>query len=188
MDGLRKVYQQINRTQDTFFTYIRETYHTITAISMAAKQVATPAKNTTSAQKFRGKRRGRYPELTHHGDMSYLGRITYQQFPLILDPLQENAERGNADLPCVAHGLTSVISSSGDVYICGRLNIHDWCKPMGNIGRSSFSAIWRGEERRKPAQQLRDPTFCRQYCPQCRITKYNTLFDQQTRVRTRTFI
>lgn len=128
------------------------------------------------------------PELAHHGDMSYLSRITYQQFPLILDPLQENAEKGNGGLPCMAHVLTSVISSSGDVYICGRLNIYPWCRPIGNIGRSSFSEIWLGEERRKQALQLRDPAFCSKYCPQCRITKYNKLFDQQAHVRTRNFI
>jgi spore coat polysaccharide biosynthesis protein SpsF (cytidylyltransferase family)/MoaA/NifB/PqqE/SkfB family radical SAM enzyme len=128
-----------------------------------------------------------HPELTFHGDVSYLANYVYH-FPVLTAALAENSHAGNCGLPCTAHSLTTVISSSGDVYICGRLNILDWLEPIGNVNREPFAAIWSGAERERQARRLLDPAFCRRWCPQCRISKFNELFHKQAQLRTRNFI
>jgi len=129
-----------------------------------------------------------HPELTLDRDMSYLKDFTYHSFPVLLDPLKENAESGNRMLPCASHSLSSVINSSGNVYICGRLNIHPWLEPIGNVKRDSFNAIWKSNRRRRQAAALLNGDFCARNCPQCRMTKFNQLLAKQTTVKTRNFI
>lgn len=129
------------------------------------------------------------PELfTQDHDLSYLKSLETHSFAVIIDGMVENAGTGNGELPCLAHSLTTVISADGAVYICGRLNIHDWLKPVGNISEQPFSQIWTGQERHRQAAQVLDPSFCKEFCPQCRITKFNQLFNRINRVKTNNFI
>lgn len=129
-----------------------------------------------------------HPSLSLPKDMSYLQDFTYHQFPVLLGAIEENAPSGNDGTPCYAHSLSTVITSSGNVFICGRLNIHDWMAPMGNINESTFQEIWHGATRKKQASELLDAQFCTKHCPQCRMTKYNTLFAKQKQIKTRNFI
>lgn len=126
-----------------------------------------------------------YPE---HTDLSYLKFYEKKDFGVETGGMRENAYSGNHGLPCFAHSITSIISGDGSVYICGRLNIYDWMRPIGNITEQSFSEIWNGEERKKQAQMIQDGRFCRKYCPQCRVSKFNELFSRLDKVQSRHFI
>lgn len=111
-------------------------------------------------------------------DLTYLECYKSTKFNVIVDGMVENAETGNSELPCHADSITSIISGDGSVYICGRLNIYNWLKPIGNINESSFSEIWNGEERKRQEKMIQSPEFCSKYCPQCRVTKFNQLFER----------
>lgn len=129
------------------------------------------------------------PELYPVGiDLNYLRFYQTAGFGVSVDGMRENAEAGNNSLPCLAHSITSVISGDGSVYICGRLNIYDWLKPIGNINEKTFRKIWYGEERQRQAEQLSDAAFCAKNCPQCRISKFNQLFARLELVRSVHFI
>ncbi len=121
-------------------------------------------------------------------DLSYLKVYRTNGFGVQVDGMVENAEGGNHGLPCYASSITSVISGDGSVYICGRLNIYDWLKPIGNIKEKSFSEIWGGEERRRQLEMISDREFCRAKCPQCRVSKFNALFDKLYAIKSTHFI
>ena len=121
-------------------------------------------------------------------DLSYLKYYQTSKFAVMIDGMKENETSGNNGLPCYAHSITSIISGDGSVYICGRLNIYDWLKPIGNIREKSFRKIWYGEERQNQAEMLLDEKFCRNNCPQCRISKFNQLFYRLEHVQSKHFI
>ena len=102
--------------------------------------------------------------------------------------MKENAKSGNGNIPCKAHSLTSIISGDGSVFLCGRLNIYRWLRPIGNINNQSFHDIWLGDERRNQAGMVKDKEFCKRNCPQCRITKFNELLDRLENVGSKHFI
>jgi MoaA/NifB/PqqE/SkfB family radical SAM enzyme/spore coat polysaccharide biosynthesis protein SpsF (cytidylyltransferase family) len=128
------------------------------------------------------------PHLTSSIDLSYLRKYESGKFRVDIEAMDANAQHGNAGVPCKAHSLSTVITADGGVYLCGRLNIYDWCKPIGNINTSSFRDMWLGEERRSQARQVLDPSFCLKYCPQCRMTKYNQQIDKIMKMKTKGFI
>ena len=121
-------------------------------------------------------------------DLSYLTVYQTGKFGVVVEGMVENAESGNHGLPCRAHSITSIISGDGSVYICGRLNIYDWLKPIGNITQQSFHSIWNGDERRRQAQMIQKADFCEQNCPQCRISKFNALLHKLSLVKSANFI
>ena len=121
-------------------------------------------------------------------DLSYLKYYETKKFGVEIGGMTENAVGGNNDLPCYAHSITSVISGDGSVFLCGRLNIYDWLKPIGNIRSQRFSDIWNGEERKRQAAMVGDSEFCKKTCPQCRISKFNSVFDRLRSVKTVHFI
>jgi len=121
-------------------------------------------------------------------DLNFLKVFSSKNFGVIIDGMKENAQKGNFGLPCVAHSLTSIISGDGSVYLCGRLNIYDWIPPIGNINEESFSSIWNGQEHRKQCAKVRDSAFCEENCPQCRISKFNSLFARVTNIKSKHFI
>lgn len=128
-------------------------------------------------------------ELYPYGiDLSYLKIYMTNSFGVQVDGMVENAYSGNHGLPCYASSITSIISGDGSVYICGRLNIYPWLKPIGNIKKQSFYEIWNGEERKKQTEMIYDASFCKQNCPQCRISKFNALFEKLYAVKTMHFI
>ncbi len=59
------------------------------------------------------------PDLYILKDLSCLKKYENKNFTIILDSaFNENKIRGNNELPCVSHSITSIISASGDVFIC----------------------------------------------------------------------
>lgn len=121
-------------------------------------------------------------------DLSFLKFYQSHSFGVIVDGMKENAEMGNHGLPCITNSITSVISGDGSVYLCGRLNIYSWLKPIGNVNRQSFYDIWNGKERKKQMEMVKDALFCQQTCPQCRVSKFNELFARINSISTKHFI
>lgn len=121
-------------------------------------------------------------------DLNFLKIFMNKKFGVIVDGMHENAEAGNQNLPCVSNGITSIISGDGSVYLCGRLNIYDWLEPIGNINQRRFSEIWNGEIHRKQKQMVLDAGFCSKNCPQCRVTKFNVLFNRVMEINSKHFI
>lgn len=121
-------------------------------------------------------------------DLSYLKFYQTSQFGVIIDGMSENAESGNHGLPCVSNGITSVISGDGSVYICGRLNIYDWLKPIGNILNEDFCDIWRGDRRKQQCEMVLNESFCAENCPQCRVSKFNQLFERLNNIKSKNFL
>ena len=121
-------------------------------------------------------------------DLSFLKFYQNNFFGVIVDGMKENAEAGNFNLPCRTSSITSIISGDGSVYICGRLNIYDWLKPIGNINSKNFYEIWNGEERRKQLQLISETKFCSENCPQCRVSKFNLLMERLENVKSKNFI
>jgi radical SAM protein with 4Fe4S-binding SPASM domain len=129
------------------------------------------------------------PELSpSEDDLNYLKLYQSEDFAIIIDGMTENASSGNNGMPCRAHSLTTVVTADGSVYICGRLNIHSWLSPIGNIEESGFSEIWSGRERKMQAEQVLSPEFCKDNCPQCRISKFNALLSRLEKTKSRNFI
>lgn len=121
-------------------------------------------------------------------DLSYLKFYQNKNFGVLVEGMKENANSGNLGLPCVANGLTSIISGDGSVYLCGRLNIYDWLEPIGNINEKSFYDIWNGEIRKEQSELVLERKFCNDNCPQCRISKFNKLFDSLNNINSKNFI
>jgi radical SAM protein with 4Fe4S-binding SPASM domain len=128
------------------------------------------------------------PDLYIEKDLSYLKKYENKDFSILDSALNENKIRGNSELPCIAHSITSVISANGDVFICGRLNIYNWLEPLGNIKENSFNEIWNGEKRIGQAKKVLDSNFCNRYCPECRITKFNIFLNDLKNIKTKNFI
>lgn len=128
-------------------------------------------------------------ELYPYGvDLTFLKFYQSAKFAVIVDGMKENAGFGNAKLPCRAHSITAIVSGDGAVYICGRLNIYDWLEPIGNINQQKFEEIWNGETRKKQAEMVSKADFCERNCPQCRVTKFNRLFERLETINSKHFI
>lgn len=121
-------------------------------------------------------------------DLTYLKRYERADFSILIDGMMENSERGNHGLPCRVHSITTVIGADGSVHLCGRMNVYDWMTPIGNLLERSFKEIWKSDERKRQAAMVMDHHFCRQYCPQCRLSKFNALFERLGNIRTPHFI
>ncbi|WP_051233797.1 radical SAM protein [Butyrivibrio sp. NC3005] len=121
-------------------------------------------------------------------NFDYLKNFESKEFYVDTSGFKNNSFKGNGGVPCYASSLTSIISGDGNVYICGRLNIYDWLKPIGNIKETTFKDIWNGEERIRQLEMIKDISFCEKKCPQCRISKYNLFFDSMRRIKTIDFI
>lgn len=130
-----------------------------------------------------------HPELLPaDDDISYLKRYESPSFQIMVDAMQQNKVKGNNNLPCKAHSLTTVITADGGVYLCGRLNKYDKFPPMGNLNKTSFRQIWNGKMRVRQADMVLNPEYCRRHCPECRITKFNELLARLQTITTRRFI
>lgn len=129
-----------------------------------------------------------HPDLATHIDLSFLTQYSSIDFKVDVGALTSNQATGNGGTPCIAHSLSSVINSDGNVYLCGRLNIHDWISPVGNIYQTNFKEIWTGSERFKQIHQISNRLFCEKHCPPCRLTKYNQLLHSMNAIKTKDFI
>jgi radical SAM protein with 4Fe4S-binding SPASM domain len=126
-----------------------------------------------------------YPE---DSDLSYLTYYQTAGFSVIVDGMVENSGKGNFELPCLCHSLTTVITGAGDVYLCGRLNIYEKFKPIGNILNNDFEEIWNGAERQRQSKLVQDSEFCKKYCPQCRVSKFNKKIYELRAIKSKDFI
>lgn len=128
------------------------------------------------------------PDLWPSDNLLYLKKYETAAFKVDLGAMDANNAKGNGGRPCYAHSMSSVITADGGVYLCGRLNIYDWVKPTGNLHQHSFRDIWLGAERMRQSQAVSDPQFCKEHCPECRMTKYNLLIDRIKSFKTKSFI
>lgn len=130
-----------------------------------------------------------HPELMPNNfNLDFLKKYATKKFTVNIHNMAENTARGNLSLPCYAHSLSTVITANGDVYLCGRLNKYDWIEPIGNLKNKSFYEIWHGEERARQAKMVLDRDFCREWCPECRLTKFNVLLENTSNITTGNFI
>jgi radical SAM protein with 4Fe4S-binding SPASM domain len=98
---------------------------------------------------------------------------------------RENLASHNNGLPCVAHSLSSIIHSNGDVMLCEKRR-HDPVI-LGNINHETFHSIWNSKKRVAATKKLLDPKN-QIGCEICRVTKYNQIFNSITSISTRNFI
>lgn len=111
---------------------------------------------------------------------THLKDLETPDFKVYLEAMSENAIMGNGSVPCVANSLAGVITSNGDVHLCGRLNIDpDW-PVLGNVNYRTFKEIWESAERERQSLLMLDPETCKKHCPACRMTKYNLAMSQKT--------
>ena len=130
-----------------------------------------------------------YPDmLPKNLEIDYLQKYSTAEFSINIHNMSENIIKGNFNIPCRTHSLSSVITADGSVFLCGRLNIYDWIKPIGNLHEKSFHEIWHGNERIQQSKMVLDSEFCRKWCPECRLTKYNIVFTNASGIKTRNFI
>ncbi|MFH2040796.1 MAG: SPASM domain-containing protein, partial [Chloroflexota bacterium] len=102
-----------------------------------------------------------------------------------LNTLCNSNKDNNNGVPCFAHSLRCIIHADGNVVLCEKRR-HDPVV-LGNIGEGSFISIWNSSIRRDASRKLMDPVN-QQGCKPCRITKFNELFLEISRVRSKRFI
>ena len=72
--------------------------------------------------------------------------------------------------------------------LISRLNIYDWLQPIGNIKNQTFHEIWNGSESKKQLEMIKNKELCSKNCPQCRVSKYNELFERLLQTKSVHFI
>jgi radical SAM protein with 4Fe4S-binding SPASM domain len=106
-------------------------------------------------------------------------------FQMTLSTDIQTYQSNNNSLPCIAHSLRSIIHANGEVVLCEKRR-HDPVI-LGNIVNESFPDIWNSDKRIAASRKLLDQA-CQEGCMVCRITKFNELFFNLTKVKTSKFI
>lgn len=91
----------------------------------------------------------------------------------------------NAELPCVAHSITSIIHANGDVVCCEKRRHDDIT--YGNVNNNTFDEIWNSEIRKSTTDKL----LCsksQKGCAVCRITPFNRILTSLSEINTKKFI
>ena len=99
--------------------------------------------------------------------------------------INDRLEYNNANLPCVAHTLTSIIHANGDVVCCEKRR-HDHIT-YGNVCEMSFEEIWNSDIKKETTKKLLDAN-CQKGCSVCRITPFNKIISNLSEIHTRKFI
>ena len=102
-----------------------------------------------------------------------------------LNTLSNSNRDNNNGLSCFAHSLRCIIHADGNVVLCEKRR-HDPLV-LGNILDESFISIWNSPVRRNASRKLMDP-LNQEGCKPCRITKFNELFLDISRVHSKRFI
>ena len=102
-----------------------------------------------------------------------------------LNNLSNSNIDNNKGLACIAHSLRCIIHADGSVLVCEKRR-HDPIV-LGNIRDESFISLWNSPIRRDASRKLFDPVN-QQGCKPCRITKFNELFLDISKVRSKRFI
>lgn len=91
----------------------------------------------------------------------------------------------NAGLPCFSHTLTAIIHANGDVALCEKRRQDPIV--LGNINEHTFEEIWESDYHMEVSEKLMNP--CSQNgCAACRITGFNMILNQLSKVHTEKFI
>ena len=93
--------------------------------------------------------------------------------------------KDNAGLPCVAHGLTSIIHADGNVSLCEKRR-HDGII-IGNLYETDFEGIWNSKKRIEATKKLLDARN-QIGCEVCRITPFNCIISDLDKMNTESFI
>lgn len=104
------------------------------------------------------------------------------KFKLVVN---DRLEYNNAELPCVAHSLTSIIHANGNIVCCEKRR-HDYIT-YGNIYENSFDEIWKSKIKIETTKKLLDAK-CQNGCSVCRITPFNKIFYNLENLNTKKFI
>ncbi len=93
--------------------------------------------------------------------------------------------KNNDSLPCFAHSLSCIIHANGDISLCEKRR-HDPVL-LGNINRMDFSTIWKSDFRKEVSQKLLLPEN-QAGCDVCRITSFNRVLYDVSKIHTKNFI
>lgn len=100
-------------------------------------------------------------------------------------PISDRIVDKNAGLPCFAHTLTSIIHANGDVALCEKRRQNEII--LGNINNCTFEEIWTSQYHSEITKILLDPDS-EKGCSVCRVTGFNMILDQLSKVHTDKFI
>lgn len=103
----------------------------------------------------------------------------------VLSTETQTTQTDNNNLPCIAHSLRAMINATGDVFLCSKRR-HDPIV-IGNINSDDFLDVWNSDKRIHAAMKLLDKNN-QKGCSVCRVTKYNELFLNVTKVKSQNFI
>lgn len=112
-------------------------------------------------------------------------RITENMRIKFMLVINDRLEYDNANLPCVAHTLTSIVHANGDVACCEKRR-HDHII-YGNVCERGFEEIWNSDIKRETTKKFLDAE-CQRGCSVCRITSFNKIFANLEGIHTRKFI
>lgn len=104
---------------------------------------------------------------------------------IVLSKDTQTGQTDNMNLPCIAHSLRALILASGDVMMCAKRR-HDPIY-LGNINEQDFGEIWNSEKRVEASKKLREAEN-QMGCAVCRITKFNELFYNISKVKSKNFV
>lgn len=130
------------------------------------------------------------PEITPTRDALYdlkkkLLNIVEGKRIKIMFTINDRLVYDNANLPCIAHSLTSIIHANGDVFCCEKRRHDEIC--YGNINSESFENIWCSDIKKQATTKLLNKN-CQEGCSVCRITAFNTIFNNLSILNTKRFI
>lgn len=104
------------------------------------------------------------------------------KFKLIIN---DRLEYNNANLPCVAHSITSVIHANGEVACCEKRR-HDPVI-LGNVFEQRFDELWKSDIKKQATKKFLNPQ-CQEGCSVCRVTSFNKLISSLSGINTQRFI
>ena len=99
--------------------------------------------------------------------------------------INDRLEYNNANLPCVAHSITSIVHADGNIALCEKRR-HDIIL-LGNVNEQSFDDIWNSQIRKEASKKLMNGE-CQNGCSVCRITPFNKIISNLENMNTEKFI
>ena len=121
----------------------------------------------------------------HHLDTELQDNSKFLKLDVKLNTFSNSNRDNNNGLLCIAHSLRCIIHADGNVMLCEKRR-HDPIM-LGNIRDESIISLWNSTIRRNASRKLMDP-INQQGCGPCRITNFNELFLDISRIRSKRFI
>ena len=104
---------------------------------------------------------------------------------IVLTKDTQTDQTDNKNYPCIAHSLRAMIVATGDVMMCSKRRHDPIC--LGNINEQDFKEIWNSDKRIETSKKLMQADS-QVGCAVCRITKYNELFCNIIKVKSKNFV